>query len=36
MRESCVDSIVCDPPYGLRAKPQPLADVLRDWSQGHS
>lgn len=36
MRESCVDSIVCDPPYGLRAKPQPIADVLRDWSQGGS
>ncbi len=31
--ENSVDSVVCDPPYGL-GKPPPIEDVLRAWLAG--
>ena len=33
--DNSVDSVVCDPPYGLSStKPQQVADVLAEWVPG--
>jgi site-specific DNA-methyltransferase (adenine-specific) len=33
--DGCIDSVVCDPPYGLSdIKPEALADVIQRWAAG--
>ena len=33
LESGSVDSVVCDPPYGL-GRPPPIEDVLRSWLAG--